>query len=334
MSGVWSKALMSFSYGIDSHPLGSFLVLCGILCFIAVPASGDARLQHMQVAVTVDDLPSHGDLLPGMTRMGITQGVLDALKANGVTQAYGFANGKDVVADPDLLEALKEWLRAGYPIGNHTFSHADLDEVSAESYLADIRQMQKLLAELAPVSTFTESSHVFRYPYLHEGLTGEQRNTVRNFLFENGYRIAEVTIDWDDWAWNDAYTRCVRKHDNRSITWLKRQVAIVAEQHLRNSRSTAERLFKRDIAHILVLHDSMFNAAVLESVLRDFRQQGVELITLDRALEDPIYKLNPGAMPKDRGTFLERVAVSRDINIDNFQDTIYTPDSLSNICKQ
>ena len=225
-------------------------------------------------------------------------------------------------------------MRAGYPIGNHTFSHADLDEVSAESYLADIRQMQKLLAELAPVSTFTESSHVFRYPYLHEGLTGEQRNTVRNFLFENGYRIAEVTIDWDDWAWNDAYTRCVRKHDNRSITWLKRQVAIVAEQHLRNSRSTAERLFKRDIAHILVLHDSMFNAAVLESVLRDFRQQGVELITLDRALEDPIYKLNPGAMPKDRGTFLERVAVSRDINIDNFQDTIYTPDSLSNICKQ
>lgn len=32
-----------------------------------------------------------------------------------------------------------------------------------------------------------------RYPYLAEGDTLEKRNTIRSYLFKNGYRIAEVT---------------------------------------------------------------------------------------------------------------------------------------------
>jgi hypothetical protein len=57
----------------------------------------------MRVAVTVDDLPAHGDLLPGVSRMDLTRGVLKALKDNGLTQVYGFANGLDIGSEPALL---------------------------------------------------------------------------------------------------------------------------------------------------------------------------------------------------------------------------------------
>jgi len=288
----------------------------------------------MKVAVTVDDVPAHGDLLPGMTRVQITRSVLDALKENGVKQAYGFANGRDAVRGRDARGALRLWLGSGYPVGNHTFSHSDLDKIGTERYLIDIDRMQGLLTTLTLDATPDASDRVFRYPFLHEGLTLEQRNTVRKFLFDNGYTIAEVTVDWNDWAWNDAYTRCVRRHDSNSVARLQQQVIIAAERQLSNSRGVAKRLFKRDVAQIFVIHDSMLNAAVLASLLRDLRGHGVELITLHRALEDPIYKINPGVTQRDGGTFLNRIAASRGINISDLQKSDYSLPTINNICKQ
>ena len=309
-------------------------MLFGLIAgFASAPAPARAESQHMKVAVTVDDLPANGDLLPGITRMQITEGVLHALKANGITEAYGFANGTDIAKEPELLEVLKAWLRAGYPIGNHTFTHADLDQVGIASYLSDIEQMQKLLDTLAPMSAIKDG-RCFRYPYMREGISLEQRDAVRNFLSANGYKVAQVTINWEDWAWNEAYTRCVRNHDDKSAKWLERQVVAVAEQQLRNSKDMAEKLFKRDIAHILLIHDNMFNAAVLDSILQEFRRQGVQMITLNDALADPVYQLNPGVTARDGIPFLERIAASRNIKIDSAQATIYMRDALRNVCKQ
>ena len=41
-----------------------------------------------------------------------------------------------------------------------------------------------------------------RYPYLREGDTLEKRRAVRHALGERGYRIAQVTMSFDDWAYN------------------------------------------------------------------------------------------------------------------------------------
>jgi peptidoglycan/xylan/chitin deacetylase (PgdA/CDA1 family) len=311
----------------------TLLAIAAFILLVQASASGGPDLQNMRVAITVDDLPAHGDLLPGVTRLRITQGILRALKKNGLTKVYAFANGTDAVGNSDALRALKEWQRAGFPVANHTFSHSDLDQVGTENYLSDIQRMHTLLTELEPFS-FGRKDFLFRYPFLHEGVTVEQREAVRKFLFANNYRIAEVTVDWGDWAWGDAYTRCVRRHDDKSIAWLEQQVILAAELQLINSRRAAKTLFNRDIAHIVMLHDSMFNATVLDSILRDMHRHGVKMIPLGSALEDPVYQIDTGVTPNDGATFLTRVAEARSIKIAAGQNAAYLPISLTSICQE
>lgn len=302
-------------------------------CASPAALGAEHALEPMRVAVTVDDLPAHGELLPDVSRMDMTRGVLKALKANGLTQVYGFANGLDIGNEPDLIDVLKEWLKAGYPLGNHTYSHADLDKVTAQDYIADIKKMDVLLKTLSPVSPLIAQRYVYRYPYLHEGDTLKKRDAVRNFLFKHGYRIAEVTIDYEDWAWNNAYTRCATQHDEKSIAWLKGHVVEAAESRLRASKEVSELLFRRDIAQILLVHDGAFNAVMLDTILKDFRAKGVELIALDQALADPAYEISPNRAFNGGRTFLEEIAEARDVNIDRFEDVSYTVETLNAVCK-
>jgi hypothetical protein len=157
---------------------------------------------------------------------------------------------------------------------------------------------------------------------------------VRNYLLKKGYLIAEVTIDYHDWAWTDAYTRCVSEHDAKSVAWLKAHIVDSAERYLRNSKGLAKLLFGRDIAHILLVHDGVFDAIMLDTILRDYRKNGVEFITLEEALADPVYSINPNHAYTGERTFLEQLAEARNLNISPFVDKQYTEDRLSDICKQ
>ena len=55
--------------------------------------------------------------------------------------------------------------------------------------------------------------HWLRYPFLHEGDTLEKRRAVRAWLFAHGYKVAEVSMDFEDYLWNEPYARCMAKHD-------------------------------------------------------------------------------------------------------------------------
>jgi peptidoglycan/xylan/chitin deacetylase (PgdA/CDA1 family) len=287
----------------------------------------------MKVAVTVDDLPEHGDELPGSTREDIARGVLKALKQNGATQAFGFANGGFFDHRPTEIDVLKDWLLAGYPIGNHTYSHMDLDQVTAPEFIADISKQDSLMATLSSVSRQPiKQRRMFRYPYLDEGNTLEKRNAVRNYLFKNGYRIAEVSIDYNDWAWNRAYIQCLAKKDQKSVDWLKGHVLDDAERHFREASAFAQELFGRNIVHILLLHDSALNSTMLDVILADLRAKSVRIVTLDEALRDPTYALNPNTTDRGR-TFLEQVAESRGVDPNPFIDKLYPVKKLLNVCK-
>ena len=305
----------------------SAIVLIGL--FVGTTTSrAEERIGPMRIAVTVDDLP--GDLPPGMTGMAVTRGVVKALKENGVSRAYGFTNGA-IAANSDLINILRMWLGEGYLLGNHTYSHMNLDNVGEQDFVADIDKMQNLLDNLVRALDPIESVRFFRYPYLAEGQTVEKRKAIRHHLFKNGYRIAQVTIDYYDWAWNDAYIRCLARQDEREIDWLKSQIVKHSRLAAVSSRRISKLLFKRDIAQILLLHDTPFDAVTLGAVLKDFRQQGVRLISLDEALEDPVYQIDPNHVFSGGLTFLAQVAAARDVAVD-FEDQS-TVSNLDHICK-
>ena len=316
--------------------LSLFLVAAVSLAGVASAGSdsigSDRDSRPVKVAITVDDIPEHGDLPPGISREDVSRGILRALKENGVDHAYGFSNGYFMHDDPEEIDILKEWLIAGYPLGNHTYSHPNLNEVTSSSYITNIAKQDRLLQTLATFSPLIQKRHVFRYPFLDEGSTLAKRNAVRAYLARNGYRIAEVTIDYFDWAWTDAYARCVGKHDDKTIQWLKDHVAESADRHLRDSSTNAKLLFNRDIAQILLIHIALFNTLTLDKILKDWRAHGVQFVSLDEALSDPVYAINPNLAYKDGRSFLDQVAEARKIEITP-DDPTYSIERLNKICK-
>src|SRR3954464_13900594 len=76
----------------------------------------------LQMAITMDDLPVHGPLPPGETRLDVARRILKALKAERVPEVYGFANAHWLESDPETEAVLRAWRAAGYPLGNHGWS--------------------------------------------------------------------------------------------------------------------------------------------------------------------------------------------------------------------
>lgn len=269
----------------------------------------DVSLEGVELAITVDDLPEHGDDIPGLGRLTIAEQVLAALKANKVPQAYGFCNNSPA-EDVPVLEA---WLKAGYPLGNHTFTHPLFDKVGSAAFIEDIEKEDAQLAAYSPLP----ERRMFRFPYLREGPTMPERRAVRDYLKANGYRVAEVTVDYHDWAWTDAYARCLARKDDKAVAWLERNVVSAALQSLRWSREQARRVAGRDVKHVLLIHVGAFDGASLGDILAAYRKAGVRFITLEQALADPVYALDP-AVPveaKDHGLLVDQLAKSKKVSL-------------------
>jgi peptidoglycan-N-acetylglucosamine deacetylase len=301
---------------------------------VSSPKPYDQSQGPARVAITVDDIPDHADLVPGFTRMDISRDIIKALKDNGAAGAYGFTNGTFMEDNPGEIDILKLWLASGYALGNHTYHHYDLTTTSARDFVADIARQDRLLRRLSNYSPLIKYRYVFRYPYLDEGNTFAKRDTVRAYLVKHGYRIGQVTTDYFDWAWTDAFARCTRQHNAQQIAWLKQNIIVSADRHLRGSQAAAKFLFQHDIPHILLIHVGVFDAIMLDTILKHWRAEGVRFVTLDQALADPVYAINPNVVWSDGRDFLSQIAMSRKTDIDRFFDTEFTIDNLNRICPE
>jgi peptidoglycan/xylan/chitin deacetylase (PgdA/CDA1 family) len=93
------------------------------------------------------------------------------------------------VKDADTMEALREWRAAGFVLGNHTWSHPHLGELTLDQFEAELTKDEPILEKLGGASDW----RWFRYPFLEEGKDETQRVAVRRVLARHGYRVADVT---------------------------------------------------------------------------------------------------------------------------------------------
>jgi len=274
-------------------------LLCWIICFFVFSATCLAQ----GVAITFDDLPLNGDLPPGVTRAQIVKDVLAVLKQHKVPQVFGFINSKKLEGNADGTDALKLWVAGGERVGNHTYSHLDLHQNAPEAFERDIAQNEPVLEMLSG----RDDWHWFRYPFLREGDTIEKRRAVRSYLLDHGYKIAQVTIDYEDYAWNTPYARCLGKQNARSIEWLNASYLSVASGYIDANREMARLVFGGDINHVLLLHLGAFSSTILPQVLDLLQQKGLHLVTLEEAESDPTYQSDPDAPSKLGGSLLEQM---------------------------
>ncbi len=104
------------------------------LLLLGAARPSPAAPQEMEIAITVDDLPSHGPLPAGMTRVGVAKDMIKALQAYGVRNVYGFVNAQRLKDHPDTADVLSLWIEAGFPLGNHTYHHTDLNMTDAHGF--------------------------------------------------------------------------------------------------------------------------------------------------------------------------------------------------------
>ncbi|MGA7525206.1 MAG: polysaccharide deacetylase family protein [Acidobacteriaceae bacterium] len=244
--------------------------------------------ESKQVAVTVDDLPVHGALPPGETRLEVAQRVIRALKAAHVPPTYGFVNGQRVEDHPTTVDVLAAWRKAGFPLGNHTWSHQNLDQVPLKEFENDIAKDEPLLGLQMKGADW----HWFRFPYLAEGNTIEKKTGIRVYLAQHGYKIADVTMSFDDYDWNGPYARCSEKHDEAKIVWLEHSYLRAAEEDIAYRHAMAQKLFGHDIPYVLLMHIGAFDARMLPRLLAMYRRRGFTFVSLTDAEKDPFYRFD------------------------------------------
>ena len=132
-----------------------------------------------------------------------------------------------------------------------------------------------------------------RYPYLNEGDTLEKHREVRTWLKAHNYKVAEVTMDFEDYLWNAPYARCMAKGDTAAIQQLHDSYLATADQYINVFRTVSKMVYGRDVKYILLMHVGAFDAKMLPELLALYRTRGFTFISLPEAAQDPIYADDP-----------------------------------------
>jgi peptidoglycan/xylan/chitin deacetylase (PgdA/CDA1 family) len=114
---------------------GRFLLASAMLALVFLPRG---FAQGRTVAITVDDLPyASGPLAPP----GAPEPVFMAATVNARLLAAfrfhhvpvtGFVIQKRVESEESGTRILKEWLSRGFDLGNHTYSHTDINDLALD----------------------------------------------------------------------------------------------------------------------------------------------------------------------------------------------------------
>jgi peptidoglycan/xylan/chitin deacetylase (PgdA/CDA1 family) len=264
----------------------------------------------LTVALTFDDMPSVA--LPtteGCNALRWNQKLLATLKRHHAP-ALGLVNTAKTC---DLEPVLNAWLDGGHDLGNHTFSHRDLNTMPVADFEQDIIRGESPLRGV--LAAHGKTLRYFRHPMLHTGPTLETRDAIAKFLRKRHYVIAVVTLDNQDWMFARAYAKAL---DRKDAALARR----VAEAYVPQMESTLAFLEKRThevigrpIAHILLLHMNALNADMLDDLLRMFERRGYRFIAVDEALRDPAYALPDGYVGSSGISWIHRWGVAKGMPI-------------------
>jgi peptidoglycan-N-acetylglucosamine deacetylase len=304
-------------------------LLSAAIAAVAVLAAPEASPSPIDIAITFDDLPVHDSLPKGMSRTDVARRIIATLKAYHAPPIFGFANAHDLMEEPDSAEVLRLWRAAGFPIGNHTYSHPDANTVSAKAFEQDVLANEPLLRHYMS----GEDWHWLRLPYLHEGDTAEKRDAIAGFLKAHHYQIAQVSLSFDDYAYNDPYARCLAKGDKRMVRWLKQSYLDRASVDILAAQKMSQLLYGRDIKYILLLHIGAFDAVMLPRLLAMYERRGVKLISLAEAQSDPAYQNTAEQQFDWGGTMLTEQMVARNIPIPDFANSDDALDRIDALCQ-
>lgn len=271
--------------------LGFLRAVFGFLLY-----SLNALAQVRSVAITVDDLPYAGG---NIVAASVSEVSSMAEKVNNkllaAIQTYhipvtGFVIQKTVesLGPTTGVSILREWIRRGFDLGNHTYSHPDINGLSPEQIEEEIVRGETTIGPL--MNEAGKKLAFFRFPMNHTGDTQEKHDVIAAFLSQRGYRLATCTIDTSDYLFNDAYVRMLAKNDADSAQKLRAEYLAYSSTEIDYYAALNKQVFGYEPPQVMLLHDNRLNADVIEQVLQFFVEKNYRFVSLDAAQADRAYQ--------------------------------------------
>lgn len=265
--------------------------LLGVLLVAFAPA---LQAQTRTVALTVDDLPYVGGGMALADAQRVTAGITEVLALREVP-ASGFVTGNRVLVAGEVeerMEMLREWVRAGAALENHSFSHRSFHDWAAWRYRDDVVQGQLFPARVA--AEFGDTVSFYRHPFNHAGLTLEIRQEFARFLAPRGLQVAPFTVEHGDYLFNRLYVTARAAGDTAAMRRVGKAYLEQLDLAFGFMEGLAAETFGRPIPQVFLIHANDINADYLTAMLNRLEERGYRFVSLAEAVEDPGYATPDG----------------------------------------
>ena len=243
--------------------------------------------EQRQVSITMDDFNWFD--IPRMSAAARNHAILDSLRAHSIRAAmFVCARYVDNETGQTLLT---EWDTEGHLIGNHTYSHMHYPSVSFEKFSADVLKAEALLIKHPRFQKF------FRFPFLKEGDTTDQRDAMRGFLKDHGYRNGHVTIDASDWYVDGRLRARLEKNPDADLTPYRDYYLNHIWERSQFYDDLSHKVLGHSVRHTLLIHHNVLNGLFLGDLLDMFKHKGWKLINAEDAYHDSVFSAAPNIVP-------------------------------------
>nr|WP_321399869.1 polysaccharide deacetylase family protein [uncultured Desulfobacter sp.] len=233
------------------------------------------------LTLTFDDAPKgKGWKYSGTER---TQLLIRKLKSKEIPSVVFYSNIKNDLRVKDPVKRLKQYSDAGHYIGNHTFDHADFDQLSYEEYIESINKCEESLNNLKMYRKW------FRYPYLREGKKDQEKGRlIKKYLKDQGYQHGFITVEVYDWYIDSFVEKELRVGKKLNYKKLQRFYINMLLDQINFYNKMAMAVIGRIPVHSMLLHENDLNALFLEEIIDAIREKGHTIVSADRIFLDPI----------------------------------------------
>lgn len=244
-----------------------------------------------EIALTFDDAPrSSGKYFSGAER---ANQLIKSLNKAGVSQVAFFCNSLRL--DSEGRERLLTYANQGHVLANHSHSHPDIRSTSVSEFIKDVQKGHDHLSGLPNYKNW------FRFPFLQEGASESDRDTVRKYLKNRGFRNGYVTVDTYDWYMDASLQKAVENKMKIRTDGLCAAYVEILWDGVQFYNQIARSVLKRSPKHVLLLHENDLAALCVGDLVEFIRKQGWKIISPTEAYSDPIASVEPKTLYLNQG---------------------------------
>lgn len=242
-------------------------------------------------------------------------------------KAIFFIKGDGVANDKGKF-LLDSWNERGHKIANHTYTHPNFngDNVSASFFEEELLKTDSL------IKNYSNHIKLFRFPYLKEGNTTAKIDIFRQILKDQGYRNGHVTVDASDWYIDSRLRKRLKEQPNADVEAFKDFYLEHLYKRAMYYEDLSYELTDRHINHTLLLHHNLAAALFLGDLIEMFKSKGWNVISAEKAFDDPIFDKVPNhagesliwALAKDSGKYEDQLRYPA-------EDSVYEKDRMDEL---